>query len=146
MHELSTFSRLSLYVLIALMGAFCLLVWVWQIMVLRGRAMKNPDGSVDSWREQKSHYGMAIADVFLACPVNAVGIALILMGSRWGYYVLALAGFWWVWANTMTTATSLRFEKPRITFAWFMTFPFGILVGLAYIAWTIVNFDAIYLP
>jgi hypothetical protein len=44
----------------------------------------------------------------------------------------------------MTTATSLRFENPTINMQWFLTFPFGALVGLAYIVWTMVHFDAIY--
>lgn len=39
-------------------------------------------------------------------------------------------------ANIMTTVTSLRLEKPKITFIRFETFPFGSLVGLAYIVWT----------
>ncbi len=115
-------------------------------MVLKGKAMKNPDGSVDDWHEQKTHYGMAFADVFLACPATIVGIVLVFVSPRWGYYLLALVSFWFVWANIMTTATSLRFEKPRINLVWFITFPFGSLLGLAYIVWTLVHFDNIYLP
>lgn len=142
---LSSLARVSLYALLVVMGLLSLLVWSWQLMVIKGKAMKNPDGSFDNWHEQKSHYGMAVADVFLACPLNVLGIVLVFLSPRWGYYLLALVSFWWVWANTMTTATSLRFEKPRITCMWFITFPFGILVGAAYIAWTILNFDTIYL-
>lgn len=146
MAGLSLSSQVGLYVMLALMALFVPIVWVWQIMVLKGKAMKNPDGSSDSWREQKSHYGMAFADVFLACPAVLAGVILVIAGSRWGYYLLALCGFWFVWANIMTTATSLRFEKPRINAIWFLTFPFGILLGLAYIVWTFFNFDTIYLP
>jgi hypothetical protein len=29
---------------------------------------------------------------------------------------------------------------------WFIGYPFGVLVGLAYIVWTVIHFDAIYLP
>jgi hypothetical protein len=65
--------------------------------------------------------------------------------QRWGFYLLALVSFWFVWANMMTTVNSLRFEKPKITLNWFIVFPFGILVGLAYIAWTLIHFDTIYL-
>ena len=65
---LSPASQISLYILLALMGLFALLVFGWQIMILRGKAMKNPDGTVDDWHEQKTHYGIALADVFLACP------------------------------------------------------------------------------
>jgi len=142
--ELSLVSQVSLYVLLGIMGIICLIVWGWQIRVLKGKAMKNLDGSFDNWHEQKTHYGIALADIFLACPVNIAGIILVFVSPRWGYYLLALVSFWWVWANTMTTATSLRFEKPKITLTWFIVYPFGILVGLAYIVWSIVHFDMIY--
>lgn len=144
MQELSFISQVSLYVLMGIMGLICPIVWGWQIMVLKGKPMKNPDGSFDNWHEQKTHYGIALADIFLACPVNIVGIVLVFVSPRWGYYLLALVSFWWVWANTMTTTTSLRFEKPKITLNWFIVYPFGILVGLAYIVWTVVHFDTIY--
>jgi hypothetical protein len=63
-------------------------------MVVRGKVMKNPDGSLDDWHEQKSHYGMAFADVFLACAACLIGIALVTVDCRWGYYLLhyALSG------------------------------------------------------
>ena len=144
MQELSLFLQVCLYVIMGIMGLFCVVLWDWQIKVLKGKPMKNPDGSFDNWHEQKTHYGIAIADIFLACPVNIAGIILVFISPRWGYYLLALVTFWWIWANFMTTATSLRFEKPKITFMWFIVFPFGILVGLAYIIWTIVNFDIIF--
>jgi hypothetical protein len=144
MQELSLISKVSLYTLLAIMGIICLIIWGWQIGVLKGRAMKNPDGSFDNWHEQKTHYGIAFADIFFACPLNIAGIVLVFISSRWGYYILALVSFWWVWTNIMTTSTSLRFEKPKITLNWIIVFPFGILVGLAYIVWTIVHFDTIY--
>jgi len=146
MAELSLLSQISLYLLLALIGLFALLVGGWQIMVLQGKAMKNPDGSTDDWHAQKTHYGMAFADVFLACPASIAGIVLTLIHSRWGYYLLALVSFWFVWANIMTTVTSLRFEKPRINLHWLVTFPLGALIGLAYIVWTLAHFDTIYFP
>ncbi len=127
-----------------IMGLFCLIIWTWQIRILRGKAIKNADGSYDSWHEQKTHYGIAFADIFLACPVNVAGIVLVFVSPRWGFYLLALVSFWWVWANTMTTATSLRFEKPKVTLEWIFAFPFGILVGLALIVWTILHFDVCF--
>ncbi|MGB3714829.1 MAG: hypothetical protein WA996_10405 [Candidatus Promineifilaceae bacterium] len=145
MQELAPISQVILYVLLALIGLIALIVFGWQIQVLRGRAMKNTDGSTDSWHEQKIFYGIAIADIFLACPLSIAGIVLVFVTPRWGYYLLALVSFWLVWANVMTTATSLRFEKPKITLNWFIVFPFGILVGLAYILWTLVHFDDLYL-
>ncbi len=113
-------------------------------MILKRQAMQNPHGTADDWHEQKTHYGIAFADLFLACPASLVGIVLVFVMPRWGYYLLALVSFWFVWANIMTTVTSLRFEKPKITLNWLIVFPSGILVGLAYIVWTVIHFDTIY--
>ena len=146
MQELSLLSQISQYVLLALIGLMALVIGGWQVMVLKGKAMKNPDGSSDDWHEQKTHYGIAFADVFLACPASIIGVVLVFVSPRWGYYLLALVSFWFVWANIMTTATSLRFEKPRITLNWFITFPFGALIGLAYILWTLLHLDTIFFP
>ena len=142
--ELSPLSQISLYVVLALIGLLALVVWGWQIMVMKGKTMNNPDGTADDWHEQKTLYGIAFADVFLACPASLAGIVLVFVSARWGFYLLTMVSFWLVWANIMATVTSLRFEKPKITFNWFIVFPFGILVGLAYIVWSILNFDAIY--
>ena len=144
MQELPLVSRVGLYVLLGIMGFISLIIWVWQISVLKGKAMKNPDGSFDSWHEQKTHYGIAFADIFLACPANIAGIVLVFVSPRWGHFLLALVSFWWIWANTMTTTTSLRFEKPKINLTWIIAYPFGILVGLTYIVWTVFHFDIIY--
>ncbi|MDJ0569151.1 MAG: hypothetical protein QNJ53_08880 [Pleurocapsa sp. MO_192.B19] len=144
MQELSLVSQISLYVLMALIGVYALLVGGFQAMVLKGKAMKNPDGSSDNWHEQKTHYGIAFADLVLACPVSIAGIVLVFVAPRWGYYLLALVSFWFIWANTMTTATSLRFEKPNINLNWLIVFPSGILIGLTYIIWTLIHFDIIY--
>ena len=145
MDELSFLSRVSLYVLLALIAILALILWVWQIMVLRGKAMSNADGSFDDWHEQKMFYGIAFADVILACPASIAGVVLVFVSPQWGFYLMAMISFWFVWANTMTTVTSLRFEKPKITLAWIIAFPFGILVGLSFIAWTLIHFDKIYL-
>lgn len=145
MQDLTILSQISLYTLLGVMTVYCLIVFGWQIMVLKGKAMKNTDGSFDNWHEQKTHFGIAFADVFLSCPINIIGIFLVFFAPRWGFYLLTLISFWWVWANTMTTATSLRFENPKMTLNWFITFPFGIFVGLAYILWTIMHLDMIFL-
>jgi len=137
-------SQISLYVLMFLMGVIAALIFIWQVNVLKGKSMKNPDGSSDSWHEQKILYGMAVADLTLACPATIAGIVLVFIWPRWGYFLLALVSFWFVWANIMTTATSLRFEKPKISLIWFIAFPFGIFVGFAYIIWTIVHLNIIY--
>jgi len=145
MEALSSFSIASLYVLLALTAILTLITWGWQIMVLRGKAMSNADGTSDDWHEQKMFYGIALADVVLACPVTIAGVIMVFVSPRAGFILLSMASFWFVWANIMTTTTSLRFEKPKITAAWFISFPFGILVGLATIAWIMIHFDRIFL-
>ena len=144
MQELSLTSRLIMYVLLALIGLLSLIVFGWQIQVLRGKNMKNPDGSADNWHEQKIFFGIAVADIFLACPLSIIGIVLVFVSSQWGFYLLTWVSFWFVWANIMMTATSLRFEKPKITLTWLIVFPSGSLVGLAYFVWTLIHFDIIY--
>ena len=137
-------SQVSLFVLLALIGLFSLLVFGWQIMILRGKAMQNPDGAMDDYHQQKLHYGIAFADVFLACPVSFVAIVLVFISPRWGFYLLAMVAFWFVWANIMTTTTSLKFENPKLTLNWLIVFPTGILVGAAYILWSIIHFETIF--
>jgi len=142
--ELSLFSKVVLYIIIILFGLMCIVIIPWQINVLRGKPMKNPDGTVDDWHEQKVYYGIALADISVAIPMTLIGIALIFIGWRIGYYLTGLASFWFLWANIMTTATSLRFEKPKMTLMWFIVFPFGALVALAYIVWSLIYFQEIF--
>lgn len=143
--EIPTISKAILFVDISIFGILCLILLGWQILVLRGRSMKNPDGSADDWHEQKLCYGIALADIAIGIPAALAGIGLIFAGWRLGYYLTGLASFWFLWANVMTTATSLRFEKPKITLIWILTFPFGAVVGLVYIVWSIIYFDVIYI-
>ncbi len=100
--ELSLFSRITLYSLLALFGLITCIVYWAQIGCVRGRPFENPDGG--------------------------------------------MASFWFLWANTMTTITSLRFERPKITFQWVVVFPFGAVVGLSYLAWTVVHFELLFGP
>jgi hypothetical protein len=100
---LSPVSQISLYVFLILIGLFSLLIFGWQIMILRGKAMQNPDGTTDDYQEQKAHYGIAFADVFLACPTCFVALALVFINPRWGFYLLMMVAFWFMWANLMTT-------------------------------------------
>lgn len=137
-------SKIILYTDLILMGLMAIVIWWWQLQVLRGRAMKNPDGTADDWHEQKVLYGIALADLMVAVPVTFVGIFLIFLGWGLGYYLTGLASFWWVWANVMTTANSLRFEAPRITFLWLVTFPLGAVLGGIYILWSLVHFEEIF--
>ena len=145
MQELPLVSQIIFYILVLLIGLYVVLIGAWQIKVLQGEAMSNPDGSADDWHQQKTHYGIALADILLACPAGFIGIILIFVSPRWGFYLLSLVSFWLVWANTMTAATSLRFEKPSLSLSWWITFPVGGIVGLAFILWTVINFESIYL-
>ena len=113
-YKLRQLRQIVQIVFLAIIGFYTIILWWWQINVFKGKAMKNPDGSIDDWREPKISYGMATADTFLARPVAIAGIVLVFSNPRWGYYILALWSFWFIWANIMTTATSLRFEKPKI--------------------------------
>ena len=142
--EIPIISRIILYIIIGLFGLLAILVLGWQLKVLRGKSMKNADGSVDDWHEQKLFYGIALADITIAVPLTLVGIVLIFIGLRIGYYLTGLASFWFLWANIMTTATSLRFEKPNISVSWFIVFPFGAIVALAYIVWSLIYFQEIF--
>lgn len=141
---MSMLSKIILYTDLVLMALMCIAIWGWQLLVLRGRSLKNPDGTVDDWHEQKLTYGIALADLVLAVPVTLAGIILIFMGWSLGYYLTGLASFWLLWTNVMTTATSLRFEKPRITFMWFVNFPLGAILAGVYILWSIVHFEEIF--
>lgn len=144
MNDLSLVSLVSLYILVGLLAfTFIILLW-WQSQVIKGKAMDNPDGSVDDWHEQKILYGIAFADIFIALPIAILSVNLILLGSKWGFHFLAMVSFFYLWINTATTVTSLKFHKPKITLNWFIVFPFGAILGFAFLVWTIIHFDLIY--
>ncbi|MFC1958834.1 hypothetical protein ACFLV6_02850 [Chloroflexota bacterium] len=142
--EIPLISKIILYIIIVLFGLLAIIVFGWQIMVLRGKSMKIPDGSVDDWREQKLFYGIALADITIAVPLTLVGIVFIFIGWRIGYYLTGLASFWFLWTNVMTTTTSLRFEKLKITLMWFIVFLLGAIVALAYIIWSLIYFQEVF--
>jgi hypothetical protein len=48
--ELSLFSRITLYSLLALFGLITCIVYWAQIGCVRGRPFENPDGTKDDWR------------------------------------------------------------------------------------------------
>ena len=81
---MSGLDKWFLYSYLVIFGLFCLAVLFWQIQVLRGRAMRNPDGTADDWREQKLFYGMALADVTIAVPTALAGMGLHLPGRASG--------------------------------------------------------------
>jgi hypothetical protein len=142
--EISLTGKIILYADIVLFGIICLILWYWQYNVLRGKAMPNPDGSVDDWHDQKLCYGLAATDLFLSVPVTLAGIIMIFAGVKLGYYITGCTSFWFLWINTVTTVTSLRFEKPKITLEWIIVFPFGAILGLVYIVWSLVYFEVVF--
>ena len=143
MAELSFVSQVIGFVLIAIIGLYSLVLAWWQANVLSGKAMRNPDGSTDDWNRQQTHYGIAFADVFFACPVSILGVVLVFVAPRWGFFILSLIAFWFIWTNLMTTATSLRFAQPKLTLGWFAVFPSGILVGVLHLLWTVIHVEAV---
>lgn len=147
MGELEVFSsasQWSLYVLLTLIALLAFAVASAQVSGLRGHPFENPDGTTDDWREQKIFYGMAWADLTVACPLSIAGVALTFVAPQVGLVIIAAVSVWLVWANVMTTVTSLRFEKPRITVAWLVVFPFGAVVGVATLLWIALHFEALY--
>jgi hypothetical protein len=87
---------------------------------------------------------MAFADITIGVPVALAGIILIFLDWRIGYFLTALASFWYLWANVMITATSLRFQRPKFTLSWLFYFPFQAVLGLAYLIWILIYFEAIF--
>jgi len=142
--QLTVASQISLYVILAAIALFTLLVLWAQVGVMRGKPFDNPDGTKDDWREQKIFYGIALADIIVACPLSIAALSMIFFIPRAGFYTMGMVSFWFVWTNVMTTVTSLRFEKPRISLPWLIVFPLGAVIGLAFIIWTLAHFDAIY--
>jgi hypothetical protein len=142
--DLTMTSRASLLLLLALITVFTGLVLFAQIGCLRGKPFENPDGTKDDWREQKIFLGIALADILVACPLSFIGVALVFLAPRWGFFLMGMVSFWFVWANIVTTLTSLRFERPRITARWIVVFPTGAVVGLALLLWVVLHFDLVF--
>ncbi len=142
--EVSLIGKIILYIDISIMGILSLIIFGFQWQVFRGKAMKNPDDSNDDWHEQKLFYGMALSDLTIAIPISLLGIILIFLDIKLGYYITGMAAFWFVWVNSVFTITSLRFEKPKITPMWLFVYPFGIIVGLVYLIWSYVYFELIF--
>lgn len=119
------------WITMALIVVYTVVLFYRQLRVLRGIRMENPDGSADDWHDQQSHYGIGVADIFLACPASLLAVVLSILELRYGLFLLGAIGFWYIWANIMTTATSMKFHNPKLSFNWWITFPFGSVVGLS---------------
>jgi hypothetical protein len=143
-NQLTLESQISLYIILLAIAVFTLLVLWAQVGVMRGKPFENPDGTKDDWHEQKVYYGIAWADIFVACPLSIAALVLVFTAPRWGFYLMGMVSLWFIWTNAMTTVTSLRFEKPNITLQWLIVFPSGAVIGLAFVVWMLVHFRAIY--
>ena len=137
-------STVVLFSLLALTALFTSLVLWAQVGCIRGKPFKNPDGTKDDWREQKIFYGIAWADILVACPLSYLTLILVFVSPRIGFFLLGMVGLWFLWSNIMTTVTSLRFEKPKITLHWIIVFPLGAVIGFATIFWILVHFSRIF--
>ena len=144
MAEFDLIAQIELYGLLFLFGLFTALLGWFQFNVFKGKAMNNPDGTVDDWHEQKILFGMAVGDLVLICPITVLGIGFILMDIEWGYFILSLVSFWYIWVNFAFTVTSIRFEKPVISLEWIIVYPFGIFLGISYLIWFLFNFKLIF--
>jgi len=144
LETLSFGSRLLLYTLLTLIAVFTVLVLWAQLGCVRGKPFENPDGTKDDWREQKIFYGIAWADILFACPTSFAALVLIFSAPKWGFYLMGMVSFWFLWANVMTTVTSLRFESPKLTLQWLLVFPLGAVTGLVFIAWTLAHFSTVF--
>jgi hypothetical protein len=80
----------------------------------------------------------------VAIPITLAALIMIFTAPRWGFYTMGLVSFWFMWTNVMTSVTSLRFAKPRITLRWIIVFPLGSVIGLAFVIWMLAHFDTIY--
>lgn len=144
--DLPGISRIILYVLLVLVSLVTVIVLFAQIGCVREKPFENPDGTRDDWREQELFFGIAWADIIVACPLSFAGVALVFLAPRWGFFLMGMVSFWFVWANVMTTVTSLRFAEPRITLQWFVVFPMGTLIGLSLLVWVFLHFRLVFGP
>lgn len=136
-------SRIILYVFLAFFALMSVALWAWQFQVLRGKRVKNPGGEYDDWHVYPNQFGYAFSDVFWLGPSLMIGVVLSLLGCRFGYYWLALAGSVLIWCLGFAIF-EVRAHKPRITFAWLLTFGLPVLVPLLFAAWTMARFDAFF--
>ena len=94
--RLSIGSTISLYILLAAIALFTLLVIRAQAGCIRGKFFSNPDGTRDDWRQQKIFYGIAWADLVLACPTSLVALVLIFTVPPRGFFFLFPATFYYL--------------------------------------------------
>ena len=136
-------SRIILYIMLAIYVIIPVVVLIWQFQVMRGKRIKNPDGEYDDWRKFPMQYGYAVADVFLCSPVAIIGIIMIILNHRFGYYLVALASSVYIWCFGFMFF-ELKYHKPRINPTWLVTFVLPPLLSLGFVIWTMIHFDMIY--
>jgi hypothetical protein len=141
--ELSLGSKILLYVFLAFFAFGAVVLWVWQAKVLSGQRVKNPGGDYDDWHVYPNQFGYALSDVFWLGPSLMIGVVLALFDCWFGYYWLALGSSVLIWCLGFMIF-ELRAHKPKITISWLFTFAIPVVIPLAYVVWTMLNFDIIF--
>lgn len=144
MATLSHASLIWLWVIAGVLAVMSIILFMVQFKVMTGGRYENPDGSVDDIRETPLLFGICLADVVFILPLTLLGVVVLFFDLQVGVFLLSLGALIFFYANLAFTATSLRFRQPKITLMWFVTFPMGILAGLAMLFWVALHFKALF--
>ena len=126
---------IGLFVVFLLFAVHIIALGYWQIMVLLGNPMANPDGTVDTIAEPLT-FGFALADLAIAIPVAILGIVGMLLHKKWGLILSAMFTLFLFYMNFAGTAASLwgsGFDV--ITLEWLLLYPAGCVVAIAFWIW-----------
>ncbi|MCP4231284.1 MAG: hypothetical protein GY771_14200 [bacterium] len=118
-----------------LFAVYIVALGYWQIMVLLGNPMANPDGTVDTIANPLT-FGFALADLALAIPVAILGIVGMLLQKKWGLFLSAMFTFLMFYMHFAVTASSLwggGFDV--ITLEWLLLFPSGCVIAVIFWIW-----------
>lgn len=111
------------------MGLLSLIIWGWQIMILRGKVIKNTDGSSDGWQEQKTQAHPELVDHLAGRGLRWVGIYPVdnysfrrdlfevNMNIIWGITLTLISSLGWlgqvITAFWPETAVTLNLTEPE---------------------------------
>ncbi len=126
---------IGLLIVILLFAAYIIVLGYWQVMVVLGNPMANPDGTVDTIAEPLT-FGFVLADLAVAIPIGILGIIGMLLQKKWGLILSAMFSFFLFYMNVAGTAASLwGGGTDVITLEWLLIYPSGCVVGLAFWIW-----------
>ena len=126
---------IGLFVVFLLFAVYIVALGYWQIMVLLGNPMANPDGTVDSLADPL-FFGFAVADLAVMIPAAILGIVGMLMQKKWGLFLSAMFSFLIFYMSFAVTASSLWSNGFNvITLEWLLLFPSGCVVAVAFWIW-----------